>query len=300
MVAGNPMALLRRETAVRYGTVPDALGAIAVGPEEYALVGDEFLMRTKDGLAFHYRKHQGVTVELGAQADPADEALYLNGSVYAAAASINGFYPLHASAIAVDGQVVAFNGPAGAGKSTLIAELGRRGYPMVCDDTLILDISASGPASGPILALPGHKRLKLTASAFVLTGAAQEERVAQTIDKHYAAPAAGTITEMLPLAALVLLTDGPRAVVERVRGGACLRALQDDHYTQGLFLAANRPDRAARFAQLARLAGAIRIYRFSRPHDIATFSADVDVVEEQLHALATARAPSVESRERIV
>ena len=286
MVAGNPMALLRRETAVRYGAVPHALGAIAVGPEEYALVGDEFLMRTKDGLAFHYRKGQGVTVELGAQSDPADEGLYLNGSVYAAAASINGFYPLHASAIAVGGQVVAFNGPAGAGKSTLIAELGRRGYPMVCDDTLILSIPESGPASGPILALPGHKRLKLTASAFELTGAGQEERVAQTIDKHYATPAAGTVTEILPLAALFLLAQGPHAVVERVRGGACLRALQDDHYTQGLYLAANWPDRAARFAQLARLAGAIGIYRFSRPHDIATFSANIDVVEEHLHALA--------------
>ena len=99
------------------------MGAIAVGLEEYALVGDEFLMRTGDGLGFHYRKGQGVTVEIAVQADPADEGLYLNGSVYAAAASINGFYPHHASAAAF-----AFIGPSGAGKSTLIAELGRRRY----------------------------------------------------------------------------------------------------------------------------------------------------------------------------
>lgn len=287
------MALLQRETAVRYGSVPHALGAIMVGAEEYALVGDEFLMRTKDGLAFHYRKGQGVTVEIAAQADPADEGLYLNGSVYAAAASINGFYPLHASAVAVGGQVMAFTGPAGAGKSTLIAELGRRGYPMVCDDTLIL----STPASGPIQALPGHKRLKLTALAMALTGAKQEERVAQTIEKHYATPAAGTITEILPLTALFLLTDGPQAAVEIVRGGARLRALQDDHYTQGLFLAANRPDRVARFAQLARLAGAIQICRFIRPYDIASFSVDIDLLEEHLHALATANASWATTRE---
>jgi hypothetical protein len=293
MVAGSPITLLQRETAVRYGTVPDGLGATPVGLEQYALVGDEFLMRTKDGLAFHYRKGHGVTVELGAQADPADEGLYLNGSVYAAAASINGFYPLHASAIAVDGQVIAFTGPAGAGKSTLIAELGRRGYPMVCDDTLIL----STPAAGPIQALPGHKRLKLTSSAFELTGAAQQERVAQTIEKHYATPAAGTITRILPLTALFLLVEGPQAAVEPVRGGACLRALQDDHYTQGLFLAANRPDRAERFAQLARLAGAIGIYRFIRPHDARAFSADVDLLEEHLHAFERAEAVRAKTRE---
>lgn len=296
MVTNSPMALLQRETVVHYGAVPSALGAITVGPEQYALVGDEFLMRTCDGLAFHYRKGEGVTVELGRQADPADEGLYLNGSVYAAAASINGYYPLHASAVAVGSQVVAFTGPSGAGKSTLIAELGRRGYPMVCDDTLI--ICAANP--GPIMALPGHKRLKLTPAAIALTGATQQERVAQTIDKYYAIPAAGAVRQVMPLAELVLLSEGPEATVERILGGACLLVLQDDHYTQGLFLAANRPDRATRFAQLARLASAIRISRFSRPLDIDGFVAAIDVLEQHIHPSASSdRSPPEEQGENV-
>ena len=293
MLPNSPMALLQRETAVRYGAVPDRLGTIVVAPEEYALVGDEFLMRTRDGLAFHYRKGEGVTVEFSGQADPADEGLYLNGSVYAAAASINGYYPLHASAVAVGARAVAFTGPAGAGKSTLIAELGRRGFPMVCDDTLILSI----PASGPIMAMPGHKRLKLTPSAFALTGALRQERVAQTIDKFYATTTAGTIVDSLPLAELVLLDEGSHVTIERVGGGARLRALQDDHYTQGLFLAANRPDRATRFAQLARLAGAIEIRRFTRPRDVAGFATAIDALESHLHALASADARPLRTRE---
>lgn len=285
------MALLREETRVRYGSVPRVLGTIEVGPEQYALVGDAFLMRTADGLAFHYQRGEGVTVELSSSADPADEGLYLNGSVYAAAAVINGFYPLHASAIAHKGQVIAFCGPSGAGKSTLIAELGRRGYPMFCDDTLITSI----PDNGPILALPGHKRLKLTPAALELTGSSREERVAQTIDKFYTMPAAGTVDQPLPLACLVQLDFAPDTRLETIRGGAAMRALQEEHYTRDLFLAATRPDPVARFAQLARIAQAMRIVRFSRPCAAAEFRLGIDSLEQRLDELVERRSTGKEA-----
>ena len=281
MIASNPTALLREETRVRYGPVPHGLGSVEVGLEQYALVGEAFLMRTRDGLAFHYRRGEGVTVERSPDADPADEGLYLNGSVYAAAAVINGFYPFHASAIAYKGGVIAFCGPSGAGKSTLIAELGRRGFPMFCDDTLILSI----PEKGPILALPGHKRLKLTPAAIALTETSQQERVAQTIDKFYAAPASGTVDEPLPLACLVRLEFAEQIACETIRGGAAIRVLQEEHYTRDLYLAATRPDPAKRFAQLSRIAQAVRIVRFARPNDESAFREGVDSLEQTFDAL---------------
>ncbi len=64
------------------------------------------------------------------------------------------------------GRVFAFAGPSGAGKSTLAAGLGQRALPLLCDDTLLLDLS--DPPD--IWCLPGHKRLKLTAAALALTG----------------------------------------------------------------------------------------------------------------------------------
>ena len=286
MVPSNPVAMMQRETRVRYGNVPHALAATGVSRDQYALADDAFLMRTAEGLAFHYRKGDGVVVERSGTSDPRDEHLYLNGSVYAAVASINGLYPLHASAVAVGGRVVAFTGASGAGKSTLIAELGQRGFAMFCDDTLILDFSADGP----VTALPGHKRLKLTTEALVLTGAGREEQVASMIDKFFAQPPAGTVSDILPLAELMLLEDGNPARIEPIVGGQRLHALQDDHYTQGLFLAANRPDRATRFAQLSRLARAIAVSRFVRPRDARRFAADVDLVEAHLYALAAKSA----------
>ncbi len=118
-------ALLAREAQAQHGPVPAQLDGQTVGPGEMLLAGDSFLLRTLTGYAYLYVRGEGVTVERSSQADPAEEQLWLNGSVYAAIAAINGFLPLHASAVVWQGEAYAFTGPSGAGKSTLAAALGR-------------------------------------------------------------------------------------------------------------------------------------------------------------------------------
>lgn len=275
-MSGDPaISLLRREMRVRDGVVPESLEGMTLRTGENLLIGDTYLWRTELGLAFFYRRGEGIVVQREPWADARDEALCLKGSVYAAIASINGLYPIHASAVVHDGRVYAFTGPSGAGKSTLIAELGRRGLAMFCDDTLIVDLRTAGQ----VRCLPGHKRLKLWPDAIELTGAQAEETVGSTLEKRYASPAAGTVECELPLAELCFLEEGPGAFVESVSGGERLVRLQDDHYTTELFLAASRPDRALRFLQLAGLARSIRVSRFVRPRDRTRFGSDAGLAE---------------------
>lgn len=262
---------LAREARVTYGAVPRELDGVRVGEGERYLSGDAFLLRTGDDLSYFYRKGCGVTVERGPNFDPRDEALWLNGSVYAALASINGFKPIHASAVAHKGQVYAFTGPSGSGKSTLVAALGSRGFPMFCDDTLVLDIS---DPSG-IICLPGHKRLKLTAEALAFTGALCEEEVGALVDKFYARPAAGSVDVPLPLAELIFLEEGPAIALEPVTGAQRFARLQDDHYTAELFELAQRANPASQFALQARLASQIAMARLTRPWDATGFAESV-------------------------
>lgn len=278
MTGAELVATMRRETARHDGTVPRGIGERTIDGAGYALVGEEFLLRTASGLGFHYRKGAGIAVERPAGSDPAEEALFFNGSVYAAVAAINGLWPFHASAVVVNDKVHAFTGPAGAGKSTLVAALGARGFPLFCDDTLILHL----PPEGPALCLPGHKRLKLAPDALAMTGARGEERVAADLDKHYAAPPSGTDPRVLPLAEMVVLEADDPIAVAPVTGGARLAALDDDHYTRALMLAARRDDRAARFADLARLAAATRVTRFTRPFAADRFAAGADAMAAHL------------------
>ncbi|MFN3517093.1 MAG: hypothetical protein ACK4YM_08040 [Novosphingobium sp.] len=261
-------ALLAREAQARHGPVADQLDGQTVGPGEMLLAGDRFMLRTLTGYAYLYQRGAGVIVDRSPGADPAEEQLWLNGSVYAAIAAINGFLPLHASAVVWQGGAYAFTGPSGAGKSTLAAALGGHAMPLLCDDTLVLDIS--DPQR--ILCLPGHKRLKLTAQAVALTGAAPQEKVAALVDKHYAAPPGGVLNAVVPLRQLIFLADDEVPQIEPIGGAQRLACLNDDHYTADIFAMARRLDLAGRFALIAAIAPHIAMSRFARPRDTARFA----------------------------
>lgn len=268
--------LLERETRISYGPVPGRLLDSPPGEMTWQMLGNQFLLRGEGDHYFYYRQGEGITIYRGAQIDLSEESLWLNGTVFAAIASMNGLLPIHASAVAYEGSVFAFTGPAGAGKSTLVAGLASAGFPMFCDDTLVLDLS--DPKR--IMCLPGHKRLKLCPDAFALTGAAKQEKVSQTYDKYYAAPAAGTVGAALPITRLIFLEVGADPAMIRISGSERFERMQDDHQTARLFEAARQFDRMDQFAHRARLAQQIEMARFVRPQDVARFDEGVSLVAE--------------------
>ncbi len=269
---------MERETRVSYGQVPDRQFDEPLPDMSWQLRGDEFLLRAPGDHFFHYRRRCGITIERGPGADIREETLWLNGSVYAAVASLNGLMPIHASAVACHGGVYAFTGPAGAGKSTLVAALSARGLPMFCDDTLLLDLSSPDR----IMCLPGHKRLKLTPEAVELAGAIAEEQVSATVGKVYARPAAGTVGTALPLAELLFLEEGPTLGVSVVTGSERFLRLRDDHYTARIFATARQFDHIGEFSHLASLARNIRMVRFARPRDHTRFNEGVDALADHI------------------
>lgn len=274
------MELMARETRVAYGPVPRELGGVLVEPGFRRFSDGQFLLRCESGHGYHYVPGAGITIERPEQGDPDEELLWLNGSVYAAVACLNGFYPIHASAIAIAGQVTAFTGPSGAGKSTLVAGLGQRGLPLFCDDTLLLDLSDPDR----IVALPGHKRLKLTGEALALTGLAEDRPVGADTGKSYVDPPSGDIRQPMALTTLVFLEEGPEPAWIPLGGAERFARLADDHYTQGLYHAAQRPDRVAQFQLRARLARQVGMARLVRPRSAAGFAASVELAAMQVRS----------------
>lgn len=283
-MAANPkthpaMELMARETRWHRGIVPRVLGGIAVEPGYRIIVDGQFLLRCASGYGYHYVPGAGITIERPEDGEPAEEMLWLNGSVYAAVACLNGLYPLHASAVAYQGAVYAFTGPSGAGKSTLVTGLGQREFPLFCDDTLLLDLSDPAQA----IALPGHKRLKLTEHALALTGSAGQEPVGADTGKSYVEPPGGVVREPLPLACLIFLEEGPQTGWQPITGAERFARLADDHYTQDLYGEAQRPDMATQFQLRARLAQQVAMARLIRPRSAAGFAASVELAARQLH-----------------
>lgn len=272
------MELLAHETKTRPGKVGRTLGGLPLADNSVLFACDQFAMRTDNGHAFHYVKGEGVTVELAEGADPADVELWLSGSVYTAVACLNGLYPIHASAVAYRGQVHAFTGPSGAGKSTLVAGLGRLGLTLFCDDTLLLDLSHPKQ----IIALPGHKRLKLTDHGLALTGAEAQGLVGAGTNKSYAVPPGGTSRDPLPLGQLTFLETANTAGWISVVGSEKFALLEDDHYTQRYYIEAQKPKPETLFAVRARLAKEIPMARLKRSMSADGFALSLELARKQI------------------
>jgi len=82
--------------------------------------------------------------------------VYLLAQALSFALVKGGFEPLHATAVALDDQAIAFLGDCGFGKSTLAAAFLQAGYRLLTDDLLLLQNTTRG-----ILAYPGPARIKL-------------------------------------------------------------------------------------------------------------------------------------------
>jgi hypothetical protein len=81
--------------------------------------------------------------------------LYLNQAL-PLALSRQGKLVLHASAVVVDGAVLAFVGDSGRGKSTLAASFATQGARFLTDDGLLLECS-----DGQLIAFPSHPSIRL-------------------------------------------------------------------------------------------------------------------------------------------
>jgi len=97
-----------------------------------------------------------ITCTRAAEAAMESFQVYLLGQALSFALVKSGFEPLHATAVAVDGEAVVLLGDNGFGKSTLAACFLASGYPLLTDDLLLLQLGANGFA-----AHPGPPRIKL-------------------------------------------------------------------------------------------------------------------------------------------
>lgn len=273
--------LMRRETRRRMGRVPETLGGKTVPPGRYETTEDEILLRG-EGFAINYRRGEGVTIDLDSPEYESEAAIYLDGTIHAAIASFNRLYPLHASAIAVDGMAMALAGPSGAGKSALAAALGKRGFPLVCDDTLVID------PSGPRLAcLPGHKRLKLWPEGLALAGVQGGELVSKSYPKFYVGEEASDCAGLLPLGAVLFLEQAEQFELVEARGAERFALFEHDHYTDLLHAQASRKDAKERFALKSRLAREIPVWRFRRPFDSQLFETGAEFLSNGLASIVT-------------
>ena len=161
---------------------------------------------------------------------------------------------LHASAVDVGGQVVAFVGRSGMGKSTVATLCCAAGGRLVTDDVLRLT-----PGARPCCYL-GASELRLRQAHEVTAAFTHRPDMSGTGDGRSAVRAAASAEELLPLAAIVVpLPDREvkAPAVDRLKGPDGLLALLHFPRIVGW---EDGPTQAQQFGLLADVAGSVPVF----------------------------------------
>lgn len=186
-----------------------------------------------------------------------------------------GLLTLHASALAIDGEGVAFIGWKGAGKSTTAAALQARGHTLLTDDVLALDCDENGV----LQVLPAFPQIKLRPDSAVGLGydPSALSTLGEHIEKRALRPADRLGPRPIPLRRIYLLEEGPMPSVDRVRGAESFAALVAQTYApRFLGASATTPQH---FNQCHRLANQVPVYRLTRPKEFSRMNEWLEAVE---------------------
>ena len=226
-------------------------------------VGEADVRFAIDGIG-GWQVERGETIRLhpDAQAEPSELRLFTLGSAWGALGYQRGFAMWHGSAVAREGRAILFCGDAGAGKSTMAAALLARGAMLVADDLSRVEPGGIHPSSA---------RIKLWGPAIDLLG--WRDRVLQRDyfrdDKfHCSVPLHAAGQKPLPLAGIVVLEEGESLGVERLTGGAAMRAaMQGTIYRPEMLEAMGRWGEQGVLA--AQIVAAAPVWRLTRPKSFA-------------------------------
>lgn len=98
----------------------------------------EFLFNIPKIARYYVRNGIEIIVEPYPNSDESSVRLFLLSNAFAALLFQKKHLPFHASAIEVNGRLTLFMGHSGAGKSSLITDLWRKGYKVFSDDVIVL------------------------------------------------------------------------------------------------------------------------------------------------------------------
>ncbi|KAA6187402.1 hypothetical protein F2Q65_02450 [Thiohalocapsa marina] len=251
------------DVLVEEGDLPSAAGEVrACGPLREAgpavarigLPGVARLLIT-DGNRIRVKRHDGCS----------DDALnlLLMGTGAALLLHQRGYLPLHGSGILTARGAVLFVGHSGAGKSTTLAALMQRGYPMICDDLAAIRLNDAGMPQ----VWPGVGVYKLWAdSAEALgLGTADLPRVRAELEKFMVPTGANLVTQAAPVRAIYQLAthNRPELSMKPRRDSAKFNALLD-HTWQKLTIK-RMGLHTEHFSRAVAVANAVRVVSIRRP-----------------------------------
>lgn len=153
------------DVRIQFGEVPESLNDPVSSGIVYQASENQFLLNMQGIARYLVRNGDEIIVQPADGAEESDVRVFMLGTAFGALLHQRQMLVMHAGAVHTDKGAVLFSGPSGVGKSTLLGELLRRGYPMIVDDVCGVVLREGADGTSVPTVLPGYPRTQLWADA---------------------------------------------------------------------------------------------------------------------------------------
>ncbi|NOT46201.1 MAG: hypothetical protein HOP17_00430 [Acidobacteria bacterium] len=238
-----------------------------------------------EAVAFHWhgigtafvRGGRDVIVEPAEGIDERDLSPYINGSILAVLLHQRGLMVLHASAVVLNGQAVAFLGDKGAGKSTFAAFLQNRGHTLLTDDLVPVKFT-----DDRAFAVPGFPRIRLWADSVTSIGVDPQTlpTINSLVNKHsYGCPDRFS-EDPVEINRLYVLAEDEEINIQKLDPKESFIEIVRNCYLSRYTDATGQT--VSHFGNCVALAGSVPVFRLTRPHDFTALPDVSSMVENHL------------------
>ena len=188
-----------------------------------------------------------------------------------------GLLTLHGSAIALNGNAVAFLGPSGSGKSSTIAALMRQGYTGIADDVVAID-----PRDRKPIIFPAFPQIKLPQDVANLLGYDQTKLsyISPKEKKYNIELAHISPLQVLPIRRIYLLEKGNIMHIQRLKMHESMIKLVSNSRAVNSLRAGEKIK--LHFIQCAKVAKSIPVCRLVRSSNLNLISDFIKMVSHDL------------------
>jgi serine kinase of HPr protein (carbohydrate metabolism regulator) len=223
-----------------------------------------------------------ICVEAQEGTDEKSIRLFLLSNAMAAVLHQRNNIPLHASAVYHEGGIVLFCGHSGAGKSTTVTALQKKGYTVFSDDVCVLQYNDEGS----LVALPSYPMIKLWEDSFAKIGLekAEEKNKIRPEMAKYARFYHDEFDISAKRIKQVFILDGnhtdEKVEIKKLGPLESFKALQQNTYRYSQMNGMQK--RNVHFAMISKLTAEVAVYKIRRPSHIDTVDAIVSLIESNL------------------
>ncbi|MEL6928574.1 MAG: hypothetical protein AAFO95_08060 [Cyanobacteria bacterium J06600_6] len=208
--------------------------------------------------------------------------IYIVGTIMAIILYQRGLLVMHASSVVIDGKAVIFVGRSGGGKSAIAAALNQKGYPLVSDDAVPVDLTSAIP-----LVYPGFGQYKLSEATAEVLGHQSNALLNRDVENRGFINCQKFSTQSLPISQVYILEkDSPQEIVP-IRPREVITQLLC-YLIPTIWGMSQTP---AQFFQCSKIAQTTPFYTLHRGDDISALPQLADLVENHVRVTAIAPKP---------